>query len=95
MGVQHAAIGIDVGGTGIKGAAIDVATGDKITARHKVATPAGGAPADIAAAVGRMAAAIRAELAAGGFAGAETLPVGVTLPGVVRDGVMRTAANID
>ena len=95
MGLQHAAIGIDVGGTGIKGAAIDVTTGEKISTRHKVATPAGGAPADIAREVGSMAAAIRAELAAAGFDSSANLPVGVTLPGVVRDGVMRTAANID
>lgn len=110
MGVQHVAIGIDVGGTGIKGAAIDLATGERITSRHKVATPVGGVPADIAREVGAMTDAIRVEIAdrvaagdakVAGVAGIATaaevaaLPVGVTLPGVVRNGVMRTAANID
>ncbi|WP_336659908.1 polyphosphate--glucose phosphotransferase [Leucobacter sp. USHLN153] len=98
MGLQLTAIGIDVGGTGIKGGAIDIATGERITSRHKVLTPAGGAPADIAREVGAMAAAIRTELVEAGTATASevvNLPVGVTLPGVVRAGVMRTAANID
>ena len=92
----HPAIGLDVGGTGIKGAAIDPDTGEKLTSRHKVLTPQGGAPADIAREVGAMARAIRAELVDFGLAAADArLPVGVTLPGVVRGGVMRTAANID
>lgn len=106
------AIGIDVGGTGIKGAAVDVASGARLTSRHRVPTPAGGSPADIAREVGLMAEAIRAELVPGEFseptAGAlgepsvaplaappAAVPVGVTLPGVVQHGIMRTAANID
>lgn len=98
MGLHLTAIGIDVGGTGIKGGAIELTTGERITSRHKVSTPEGGAPADIAREVGAMVAAIRVELVETGTATAEAaaaLPVGVTLPGVVRDGVMRTAANID
>ena len=99
MELERAAIGIDVGGTGIKGAAVDVRTGERLTTRHKVPTPAGGVPADIAREVGAMAAAIREELAGLdlglGLPEGGTLPVGATLPGVVRDGIMRTAANID
>lgn len=92
----HPAIGIDVGGTGIKGAGVDPETGEKLTSRHKVLTPAGGHPADIAREVGAMAKAIRAELIELGLAEADaTPPVGATLPGVVRSGIMRTAANID
>jgi polyphosphate glucokinase len=95
MKQQRAAIGIDVGGTGIKGAAIDPETGEKLTSRHKVLTPAGGHPDGIAREVGTMVAVIREELTGLGFADVEHTPVGVTLPGVVRDGVMRTAANVD
>lgn len=96
MSAQRVAIGIDVGGTGIKGAAVDLDTAERLTTRHKVATPAGGAPEGIAREVGAMAAAILAEYIETRGADPETsLPVGVTLPGVVRHGIMSTAANID
>ena len=95
MGEQHISIGIDVGGTGIKGAAIDVLSGAAVTTRYRVPTPAGGAPADIARAVGEMTAAIRRELSGAGIERAAELPVGAALPGVVRQGIMHTAANID
>jgi polyphosphate glucokinase len=92
--MRRAAIGIDVGGTGIKGAAVDLATGERLTSRHRVATPAGGKPAEIVAEVGAMVAAIRAELAAGGL-GPAAERVGVALPAVVKGGTVCTAANID
>jgi predicted NBD/HSP70 family sugar kinase len=41
------AVGIDIGGTGIKGAVVDIATGELLTERMKIATPAGGSPSDI------------------------------------------------
>jgi len=44
------AIGIDVGGTGIKAAIVDIRTGELLTERLRVETPAGGEPKDIAAA---------------------------------------------
>ena len=92
--MQRAVIGIDVGGTGIKGAAVEFETGSRITSRHRVPTPHGGRPADIVAEVGAMVAAIRAELAESGHDPAADA-IGVTLPGVVRQGVIHTAANID
>ena len=46
MATEHA-IGIDIGGTGIKGAVIDLATGELVTERSKVRTPEGGRPADL------------------------------------------------
>ena len=100
--MRRSAIGIDVGGTGIKGAAIDLATGERITSRHRVPTPTGGKPDAIAAEVAGMTAAIRAELATVLAAEPAREPdtdladaVGVALPGVVRHGVVQTAANID
>ena len=44
------AIGVDIGGTGIKGALVDVETGELVSAREKIATPQGGRPDDILAA---------------------------------------------
>ncbi|MBK0419669.1 ROK family protein [Leucobacter sp. CSA1] len=90
------AIGIDVGGTGIKGAGVDPATGERLTKRHRVETPQGGAPDAIAAAVAAMVAGIRDELAERELLDRTLVPkIGVTLPGVVQRGIMRTAANID
>ena len=86
----RAAIGIDVGGTGIKGAAVDLDTGALLTARHKQTTPEGGSPTDIAAAVKLVHGAIRDELGVKKRA----LPTGVCLPSVVKHGVTSTAANI-
>lgn len=96
--MQSAAIGVDVGGTGIKGAAVDTATGERLTSRHRVPTPAGGAPREIAREVAAMVAAIREEftgLGSGDDPLPASAPLGITLPGVVRDGVMLSAANVD
>ncbi len=41
---QPLALGIDIGGTGIKGGVVDTATGELTTERLKLATPAGGEP---------------------------------------------------
>ncbi len=80
------ALGIDVGGTGIKGAPVDVATGRLAGPRHAIPTPQPATPAAVASAA--------AELCAH-FALPATSPIGITLPAVVRQGVVRTAANID
>lgn len=80
------AIGIDIGGTGIKGALVDVTTGELKSERIKVPTPDGGEPADIVAAV----AAIVERL--GDSTG--TVPVGVCFPAVVIGGRTMSAANV-
>jgi polyphosphate glucokinase len=80
------AIGIDIGGTGIKGAVVDVDTGELVSERVKVATPDGGEPDDIVAAVTGMI---------DGFGDtADGLPVGVCFPAVVIDGKTMSAANV-
>lgn len=71
------------------------ATGEVLTERHRVDTPSGGSPTDISREVAQMVAGIRAELAEKGILPLDAAPaVGVTLPGVVQHGVIRTAANI-
>jgi polyphosphate glucokinase len=80
------AIGIDIGGTGIKGAVVDLDAGQLITDRVKVPTPKGGEPDDIVAAVKEMVA---------GFGEVATeVPVGVCFPAVVIKGVTMSAANV-
>ena len=77
-------IGIDIGGTGIKGAPVDLAAGEFAAPRIRVSTPAPPTPDLIVDAVADLL----GQLDAPG-------PVGITLPAVVRDGVVQTAANID
>lgn len=83
---RNLAIGIDIGGTGIKGALVDVATGELVSERLKVATPAGGEPDAIVAEVTAMVDRF------GDTTGA--VPVGVCFPAVVRGGRTMSAANV-
>ena len=85
------AIGVDVGGSGIKVGIVDVAKGELISPRLRVATPTPSTPAKIVTAIARTVS--RAAKAAGGLPA--DVPVGVGVPSVVIDGVTRSAANID
>lgn len=79
------AFGIDFGGTGIKGAPVDLAAGVLTADRARIKTPADATPDSVAP--------VFADLL-GQFPHA-TGPIGVTVPGVVRHGVVHSAANID
>jgi polyphosphate glucokinase len=81
------ALGIDIGGSGIKGAPVDLGTGRLSAPRQSVATPQPATPGAVAAAVRELR-----ESFDGVPAGAR---IGVTIPAVVRQGIVRTAANID
>ncbi len=82
--MQGIAFGVDVGGSGIKGAPVDLATGELAAARFKAPTPQPATPDTVAGVVGNVVAHF-------GWDG----PVGCTFPGVVMQGVARTAANMD
>jgi polyphosphate glucokinase len=86
MATDHA-IGIDIGGTGIKGAIVDLDSGQLVSDRKKVATPEGGRPADILEATDELLAEL--DQATG-----STLPLGVCFPAVVKHGRTLSAANI-
>lgn len=89
-----AAIGIDIGGTNIKGAAVDVRSGELLTNRLRIPTPDGGMPEDISREVATMVQHIRAQYEQETNEAPEET-VGIALPSVVLDGVTYTAANID
>lgn len=77
------ALGIDIGGSGIKAAPVDVRTGELLAERVRIETPDGARPADIADVV--------AELVKG-FAW--TGPIGCGFPAVVKSGITLSAANV-
>jgi polyphosphate glucokinase len=77
-------LGIDIGGTGIKAAPVDVATGKLLDERQKVATPQPATPAAVADVVRELAGSFK-------WSGV----TGATFPGVVTTGTVRTAANVD
>jgi polyphosphate glucokinase len=81
---QRRGFGVDVGGSGVKGGIVDLDTGLLIGDRFKLPTPQPATPE----AVAKTIAAVVAEFSWTG-------PLGVTYPGVVTDGVVRTAANVD
>lgn len=78
------ALGIDIGGSGIKGAPVDTNKGRLTEERLRIPTPDPSAPEPVAETVRQIVDHF-----------SWTGPVGVTFPGVVRDGVIRTAANVD
>lgn len=79
-----AILGIDIGGSGVKGAPVDTVRGELLAERIRIPTPQ---PSDVAGIVEAVAE------VAGQFGDYER--VGITFPGVVVDGVTRTAANVD
>jgi polyphosphate glucokinase len=81
---QQHVLGIDIGGSGIKGAPVNTTTGKLISERFRIPTPQPSTPAAVAAAVGELAKHF-----------AWTGPIGATMPGVVKAGTLLTAANID
>jgi polyphosphate glucokinase len=76
-------LGIDIGGSGIKGAPVEVRTGEFTRDRLRVETPVPAAPRPVVSAVAEIVRHFD-----------WTGPVGVTFPGVVTDGVTRTAVNL-
>jgi polyphosphate glucokinase len=79
-----AILGIDIGGSGVKGTLVDTVRGELLAERYRVPTPQ---PSDVTRVVEAVAE------VAGRFDGYDR--VGVTFPGVVVDGVTRSAANVD
>jgi polyphosphate glucokinase len=80
-------LGIDVGGSGIKGAPVDLERGEFVHKRLRIDTPVESTPeavCDVIAQVVDHFDEVRSDS-----------PIGVTIPGVVQHGVVKTAANID
>jgi polyphosphate glucokinase len=90
MASGRIAIGIDVGGSGIKAAVIDVDAGVLTSERLRVPTPVPSTPEAVIASMARL---VRRLIKSDNLD--ETVPVGVGLPGVTIAGALRFAGNID
>ncbi len=76
-------LGIDIGGSGIKGAIVDTESGDFVTERLRSETPQPATPQAVAAVVGEISVHFKWDA-----------PIGCTFPAVVQRGVTKTAANV-
>ncbi len=90
MASGRIAIGVDVGGSGIKAAVVDTESGRLRSDRLRVPTPQPATPGAVAATIGRL---VKRLAKSTGIS--DAAPVGIGLPGVAQDGVLLTAANID
>ncbi|MFA6961083.1 MAG: ROK family protein [Opitutaceae bacterium] len=76
-------LGIDIGGSAIKGAPVDTTTGKLLAERHRIPTPTALSPGDMAREIKKLAAHFK-------WKG----PIGIGFPGVIHGGVIRTSANL-
>ena len=77
-------LGIDIGGSGIKGALVDVNTGQLTSERHRIPTPYPATPEAIVNVVNEIVQHFN-------FCG----NLGIGFPSAIQNGIARTAANID
>lgn len=78
------ALGIDIGGSGIKGAPVDISIGTLLADRRRIDTPQPATPEAVVATATKIVEFFSWDG-----------PVGVTFPSVVQGGIVKTAANVD
>jgi len=78
------ALGVDIGGSGVKGAVVNLERGELVGERLRYDTPASSHPEAVAAVVSRIVTDLS-------WAG----PIGCTFPGIIHHGVVKTSANMD
>jgi polyphosphate glucokinase len=84
--VGKKAVGIDIGGTGIKAAIVDIKKGELVSDRVRVETPAGGEPEAIAQTCRQLIETLAVSN--------RSYPVGICFPAVVKHGYTQSAANV-
>jgi len=77
-------LGIDIGGSGVKGAIVDTKKGEMLTERFRVPTPEPASPDAVSKVITEIVKHFN-----------WTGPIGAGYPGVVQNGIIRTAANVD
>jgi polyphosphate glucokinase len=76
-------LGIDVGGSGIKGAPVDTSTGELLAERYRIKTPKGARPEPVAETVAKISSYFEWKA-----------PIGIGFPAPIKGGVAKMAANI-
>ncbi|MEM9867804.1 MAG: ROK family protein, partial [Bacteroidota bacterium] len=76
-------LGIDIGGTGIKGAMVNVETGEMLTERYRIPTPESRKPDEMAEVIAQIVRHFK-------YKG----PVGCGFPSIVKDGVCKSPGNL-
>ncbi len=84
MSATTEGFGIDIGGTGIKGARVNLTTGELLSERIRIPTPSPSTAEAVADIVAKI-------VNDNGYTG----EVGITFPAVIQNGVAHTAANVD
>ena len=79
------AIGIDIGGTGIKGALVNTKKGQLVTERIRFDTPDGATPEQVIAKVAEIVDQLDTD---------KDTPIGICFPAIIKDGVTLSAANV-
>ncbi|GAA1050793.1 polyphosphate--glucose phosphotransferase [Arthrobacter russicus] len=87
----HYVIGIDIGGTGIKGGIVNLKKGELVGDRFRIDTPQPSTPQAVAKVVKQIV----DELMSRDEAPSAENPVGVDFPAIIAHGVARSAANVD
>lgn len=77
-------LGIDIGGSGIKGALVDIEKGELATKRHRIPTPQPATPEAVSDTVAEISRHFD-----------WTGPIGCTFPAIIKGGVAHSAANVD
>ncbi len=80
---DNVAFGVDIGGSGIKGAPVDLSTGELIADRLRIQTPRPAKPKPVSKVVNEIVETCKWDG-----------PIGCTFPAIVKDGVVRAAANM-
>jgi len=80
------AFGVDIGGSGIKGAPVDLSKGEFASDRKRIPTPDPSTPDAVSETVAAVV---------GSFDLDKGVPIGVTFPAVILHGVAQSAANVD
>lgn len=80
------AIGVDIGGTGIKAGVVDLETGVLTSDRVRIPTPQGAKPADVLATVQQLFTQLGVS--------DSSLPLGVAFPAIIKNGRTMSAANV-
>lgn len=86
FGEEKIAFGIDIGGSGIKGAPVDVDTGSVLAKRLRIPTPRPATPEAVVSVIRTIL---------NNFQVPKHARIGVTFPGIIHHGVCRSAVNLD